>query len=152
MIRYQLRCAKDHEFEAWFRDSAAFDQQSKARKVACPDCGSVKVIKAPMAPSIGKRAVPEVQAPTPAPAASPPSNAPVPTPAQIRQYLMAMRKHVETTHEYVGPRFPDEARKIHYGESEERGIYGEATSKDAKELVDEGIDVAAVPWLPREDA
>jgi hypothetical protein len=153
MIRYQLRCAKDHEFEAWFRDSAAFDQQSKARKVACPDCGSVKVTKAPMAPSIGKRTGP---APEPQAAAAPSDAAkpttPIPTPAQIRQYLMAMRKHVETTHEYVGPRFPDEARKIHYGESQERGIYGEASPKDAKELVDEGIDVAAVPWLPREDA
>jgi hypothetical protein len=155
MIRYQLRCAKEHEFEAWFRDSAAFDQQSKARKVLCPDCGSAKVVKAPMAPSIGKRALSEPQAvetpQPPAPAASA-SSPPVPTPAQIRAYLMAMRKHVETTHEYVGPKFPDEARKIHYGESKERGIYGEATPEDAKELVDEGIDVAAVPWLPREDA
>jgi hypothetical protein len=149
MIRYQLRCAKDHEFEAWFRDSAAFDGQSKARKIACPDCGSVKVTKAPMAPSIGKRAAPA--APTPGASAPSGAPAPAPTPAQIRQYLLAMRKHVESTHEYVGPRFPEEARKIHYGESEEREIYGEATPKDAKELVEEGIDVAAVPWL-REDA
>jgi hypothetical protein len=151
MIRYQLRCAKDHEFEAWFRDSAAFDGQSKARKIACPDCGSVKVTKAPMAPSIGKRASAEPQAAPQSPSAET-LTAPVPTPAQIRQYLLAMRKHVETTHEYVGPRFSDEARKIHYGESKERGIYGEASPKDAKELVEEGIDVAAVPWLPREDA
>jgi hypothetical protein len=149
MIRYQLRCAKDHEFEAWFRDSAAFDTQSKGRKVLCPDCGSTKVIKAPMAPSIGKRS--EAQPQAPAAAAPADASAPVPTPTQIRAYLRAMQKHVETTHEYVGQRFSEEARKIHYGESKERGIYGEATPKDAKELVDEGIDVAAVPWL-REDA
>lgn len=151
MIRYQLRCAKEHEFEAWFRDSSAFDTQSGAGKVLCPECGSRKVVKAPMAPSIGKKAnsKPDV-AHAAAGAAS--GSAPVPTPAQIRTYLRAMRKHVETTHEYVGPKFAEEARKIHYGESEERGIYGEATPKDAKELAEEGVDVAAVPWLPREDA
>src|SRR5262245_51025807 len=109
MIRYQLRCSKDHEFEAWFRDSAAFDQQSKARKVLCPDCGSAKVNKAPMAPSIGKRAVAEAPAEAATPSAPAPvaTAQPVPTPAQIRAYLKAVRTHVESTHEYVGGKFPE---------------------------------------------
>ena len=131
MIVYSLSCNKGHAFEGWFRDSAAFDEQSGGGKLACPMCDSRKIAKAIMAPSVrGTKA--EVKS----------------GPAEMRkmtQFMTGLRKYVTENAEYVGPRFAEEARKIHYGETDDRHIYGEATLKEAKELVDEGVDVAPLP-------
>jgi hypothetical protein len=144
MILYDLSCRNGHVFEAWFRDGAAFEAQRKSRKIACPDCGDQRIKKAPMAPRIGTG----VREETPTKAVSPPSHAP----AEMMQALRKLRRHVESNCDYVGPRFAEEARKIHHGESDPRGIYGEATEAEAKSLSDEGIEVARIPWVPREDA
>jgi hypothetical protein len=137
MIRYQLVCKKDHAFEGWFRDSAAYDTQAKKGLLACPTCNSKHVKKAPMAPAVSKKnelAEAAVKA------------------KAMREWVSNVRKHVEKNAEYVGEKFPDEARAIHYGDAEERQIYGEATVEDAKELIEEGIPVAPLPSLPRADS
>ncbi|HZS82654.1 MAG TPA: DUF1178 family protein [Stellaceae bacterium] len=138
MIVYQLRCAAEHEFEAWFRDGAAFDAQSAAREIACPHCGDTGIEKAPMAPRLARRREAEA--------------APGPTPAQVKQAVMELRRQVEAHCEYVGARFAEEARRIHYGESKRRGIYGEANEADAKSLAEEGIEFSRIPWPARTDA
>lgn len=135
MIVYQLTCADGHEFESWFRDGATFDRQARAGKVDCPTCGSTKIAKAPMAPKPLKRGGAEARARELA--------------VEMRKAAETVRAHVEKNCEYVGPRFPEEARRIHYGESEERGIYGEASDEAATELAEEGISVARVPWPDR---
>ncbi|WP_341915176.1 DUF1178 family protein [Ferrovibrio terrae] len=139
MIKYELKCRKDHVFEAWFYDSAAYDKQAAGGKVVCPVCNSRKVTKAPMAPRIGKSksevAVAEAK-----------------QQALALKALAEIRDHVEKNADYVGDQFAEEARKIHYGEVDKRSIYGEATKEEAKELVEEGVDVAMIPWLPRGDA
>jgi len=137
MIRYQLVCKKDHAFEGWFRDSAAYDTQAKKGLLACPTCNSKQVKKAPMAPAVSKKnelAEAAVKA------------------KAMREWVSNVRKHVEKNAEYVGEKFPDEARAIHYGDAEERQIYGEATVEDAKELIEEGIPVAPLPSLPQADS
>lgn len=131
MIVYSLSCAKGHEFEGWFRDSAAFDTQSKTGKLVCPSCNSRKVTKAIMAPAVSgakKKSEPNAN-----------------QLREMRQFMTGLRKHIEQNADYVGQDFPEEARKIHYGETEHRQIYGEATLEEAKELVEEGVDVAALP-------
>ncbi len=139
MIKYELKCRKDHVFEAWFYDSATYDKQAAGGKVVCPVCNSRKVTKAPMAPRIarskGERAADEAK-----------------QAAAAMKALAAIREHVEKNADYVGDQFAEEARKIHYGETDKRNIYGEASKDEAKELVEEGIDVAVIPWLPRGDA
>jgi hypothetical protein len=137
MIRYQLVCPKDHGFEGWFRDSTAYDAQAKKGLLACPTCNSKKIKKAPMAPAISKKAELSEAA----------SKA-----KAIREWVTNIRKDVEKNAEYVGEKFPDEARAIHYGDAKERQIYGEATLDDAKELIEEGIPVAPIPSLPRTDS
>jgi hypothetical protein len=134
MILFDLRCANGHEFEGWFKDSATYDQQAAAGEISCAICGDNQVDKALMAPAVR-------------------SSGPRPDPATARlgQALRKLRDHIERTHEHVGPTFAEEARKIHYGEAEKRDIYGEATAKEAKALKDEGVPVAAIPWLPRQD-
>lgn len=144
MILFDLTCRNGHVFEAWFRDGAAFEAQRKAREVACPDCGDPRVKKAPMAPRISKGAQKETSAKAIAPQPE--------MPAEIRQALRQLRQAVESNCDYVGPRFPDEARAIHYGERDKRGIYGEASVEEAQALAEEGIEVARIPWLPRHDA
>jgi hypothetical protein len=131
VIVYNLQCKNSHAFEGWFRDSSAFDDQANRGKLLCPICGSQKVSKAPMAPAVSG---------TKSRAAAGSGEL-----RQMRQFMTGLRKYVQENAEYVGPRFPEEARKIHYGETEDRHIYGEASLKDAKELVEEGIDVAALP-------
>lgn len=135
MIHFNLRCAKDHEFEAWFQSSDAFDRQLRSRRVICPSCGDHKIVKAPMAPAVAAQ-----------------SRRPQPDAVQMRQALTELRDKVEKNCDYVGNDFPDEARKIHYGEAEARGIYGEATAAEASELVDEGVKVAPLPWIRRADS
>jgi len=157
MIKYSLVCDKGHDFESWFASSAAFDKQAKRKLVTCPLCNSAKVEKAIMAPRLSsskKRAEPvEAPAPasTPAPAASP---APVamlsPQERELRSKLKELRDHLTKNADNVGPKFPEEARKMHYGEIEHRSIYGEASPNDAKALAEEGIEFHPLPILPDE--
>ncbi len=149
MIRYQLKCPRHHEFEGWFRNSDDYDEQSKAGLLACPTCGSEDVSKAIMAPAIPKRANSKSEA---APAAGAKSIASGSDNARIdamRNDIIAAAKrardYVEKNFDYVGEEFPEEARKIHYGEVEERGIFGEATGDEVRELIDEGVDIAPLP-------
>lgn len=140
MIKYELRCRGcDHQFEGWFADSAAYDDQAEAGVIMCPLCSSADVGKAIMAPNIAIRRdsghLDKAQ-----------------MAAEVRRMLMDIRRKVEDNCDYVGTEFADEARKIHYGEADDRGIYGEATPDEAEELKDEGIDVVAIPWVPRSDA
>jgi len=160
MILFALRCTADHEFEAWFRDNAAFDRQARRGLIACPDCGSNEIRKAPMAPRLARSdkaatseppqnldAKAEILPPAPPPAAEA-----APSPAQLRRALQVLRRHIEQSCENVGGQFATEARRIHKGEAKARGIYGEATPADAKALVEDGIDIASVPWVPTNDA
>lgn len=146
MILYELRCGKDHQFEGWFRNGAAYEAQLAAAELSCPMCGDRSIDKAVMAPRIGK-------APPPAPSAPPPGPAPTKEQAaEMLKMLRALREKVEAECDYVGPAFAEEARRIHYGETEERAIYGEASEADADSLREEGVPVSRIPWLPRHDA
>jgi hypothetical protein len=161
MIRYALNCDSGHDFESWFANSAAYDKQIKRALVACPVCGSTKVEKSIMAPRLGRSdngdvtAAPETTPPQPAPAMPPaPAKAPLavmsPPERELRKKLKELREHITKNSDYVGPRFPEQARKIHYGEIEHRSIYGEASPEEAKELHDEGIEFHPLPILPDE--
>jgi hypothetical protein len=174
MIRYALNCEQGHTFESWFQNSTAYDKQAKRGLVNCPVCGATKVEKAIMAPRLARAEAVEPaeppsqlpsQTPPPAPpSAVPPSIAPPSPPAsakaavammsgaerELRQKLKELRDHVTKNASYVGTRFPEEARKIHYGETEHRSIYGEASPEEAKELHDEGIEFHPLPILPDE--
>ncbi len=131
MISYSLHCHKGHEFEGWFRDSAAFDEQSFAGQLGCPVCDSMRIEKAIMAPAVsGTKKSSKGRA------------------DEMRQFATGLRKYVQENADYVGPTFAEEARKIHYGETPDRHIYGEATHKEAQELVEEGVDVAPLPPDP----
>jgi hypothetical protein len=157
MIRYALACAKGHAFESWFPNSAAYDKQVKRGLVTCPACGDSKVEKAIMAPKLsgtrkrGKASAPVAASDTPAPN---PATAPVammsPQEHELRQKLKELREHLTQNADYVGTKFPEEARKMHYGEIDHRSIYGEASLKDAKELHEEGIEFHPLPVLPDE--
>src|ERR1700742_1893531 len=138
MILYNLNCAKGHEFEAWFASSSAFDDQEADGKLVCPMCNSKKVSKAIMSPALSSAVGKQKSAPSPDDM------------RKARQFMTGLRKYVEENAENVGEKFPEEARKIHYGETEERPIYGEASLKDVKELVEEGVDIAPLPPDPDE--
>ena len=155
MIRYTLACDKGHQFESWFADSAAYDKQAKRKLVTCPQCGSAKVEKAIMAPGIStskKRA--KANTPAPVAADTTPESSKVamisPQEQEFRSKLKEFREHLTKNSDNVGKKFPDEARKMHYGEIEHRSIYGEATPKDAKEMLEEGIEFHPLPILPEE--
>jgi hypothetical protein len=159
MIRYTLNCDKGHTFESWFANSSAYDKQAKRSLIACPVCNSTKVEKAIMAPRLGRSATAEdtvaplaAQAPAAAPAAAPPSQVAMVSPVEheLRKKLKELREHIVKNADYVGPSFPEQARKIHYGEVEHRSIYGEATAEEAKELHEEGIAFHPLPVLPDE--
>lgn len=159
MIHYQLRCEASHEFDGWFQDSEGFERLAKVGLVDCPHCGSTRVERALMAPAIAKgrreaEPAPPPTAPTPPAEGAQPSGqrmAAGPMPAQLLAMLQRMRAEVERNCDYVGAEFAEEARKMHRGESEARGIYGEATDTEAEELAEEGISVARIPWVPRSD-
>lgn len=146
MILYNLCCSADHVFEAWFKDSAAYDEQAAAGEVLCPVCGDASVAKAPMAPRIA-RGGDRGGDPAPSPRTYTNTKA-----AEMRRMLTELRRHVEENSDYVGDKFAEEARKIHYGETEERNIYGEATDDQAEELTEEGVKIGRIPWLPRTDS
>jgi hypothetical protein len=160
MIVFNLRCGGDHVFEAWFKDSATYDQQSAAGEVVCPACGDTKIEKAPMAPRLGKGVGKGKDTGGEAPASNRASESDGTTEStekaelagKLRQAMGELRAHVEKNCDYVGPSFAEEARKIHYGETEKRNIYGEASSEEAESLKDEGVEFGRIPWLPREDA
>ena len=148
MILYNLCCSADHVFEAWFRNSAAYDEQAAAGEVLCPVCGNASVAKAPMAPRIARGGAGDKEiVPDPAPQTYTNTRA-----AEMRRMLTELRRHVEENSDYVGDKFAEEARKIHYGEKEERNIYGEATEDQAEELSEEGVKIGRIPWLPRTDS
>ena len=132
MIVYNLRCRNAHEFEGWFRDSAAYDEQAQGGSLTCPVCDSRKVEKAIMAPAVSgaKKQGGAEEA------------------KQMRQFMTGLRQYVQRNADYVGPNFAEEARKIHYGEAEERAIYGEASGAEVKALLEEGVPVAPLPPDP----
>ena len=155
MIRYALRCEHDHTFESWFQNSSAYDTQVKRKLVSCPVCNSVKIEKAIMAPRIvGKKGRARAEPAAPAPAA--PEAASGSTPLvmaqerEVRAKLKELRDHIVKNADNVGERFPNEARKMHYGEIEHRPIYGEASPEEAKSLIDEGVEVSPLPVLPED--
>ncbi len=148
MIRYALRCENSHEFEAWFGSSSAFDLQESSGQVACPQCGSRKVVKGVMAPNIAtgaEKKAPRGQSPDDASSrnARPPQG-------DVAALARKVRDHVERTSDHVGERFAEEARKIHHKEAEPRGIYGSATSEEVGALKDEGIEFHPLPSLPED--
>ncbi len=136
MILFTLRCANKHEFEAWFRDGDSFEAQRVAVEISCPVCGDSSVDKAVMAPRLTKSRD------------APPSTASI---VEMRKALVEIRRQIETHCDYVGPRFAEEARRIHYGETDAHGIYGEATELESRELADEGIKFGQIPWIPPTD-
>ena len=145
MIKYSLMCEKGHEFEGWFSSSEDYDVQNKRGFVTCAICGSSEISKTLMAPQVsGTRkssdgdTVPMAQMPPPQ------------LPAEMVEQLRKIKKHVEANSENVGDKFPEEARKIHYGETEERGIYGKASLKEAADLAEEGVNVMPIPQLPED--
>ena len=151
MIRYALRCERGHEFESWFQSSSAYDSQRKRGLVMCPTCDSAKVEKAIMAPRIaGKRKSKNAEAPVAAPASETVPNQLVMSPQEreLVTKLRELRDHVVNNADNVGTKFPEEARKMHYGETKSRAIYGEASHDEAQALADEGVEVAPLPVLP----
>jgi hypothetical protein len=158
MIRYALCCANGHDFESWFRDSASYDLQERRGLVACPVCQSASVAKQIMAPAVARTDRERPAAPPEPDQAAPETPAgPGPAVPQVarseremafRALLRAVREHVTATAEHVGPRFADEARRMHEGLTEFRAIYGEATEDEARALADEGIEAFPLPILP----
>ena len=136
MILFTLRCARGHEFDAWFRDGDGFEVQQKAGGIACPECSDTSVEKAVMAPRLGRSR----------------ETSPAISPAQFRAALVEMRRQIETNCDYVGNRFAEEARRIHYGEIDAHSIYGEASEVESSELADEGISFGRIPWIPTTDS
>jgi hypothetical protein len=152
MIRYALNCHRGHVFESWFANSAAYDKQAKRALIACPVCDSTKVEKAIMAPRLGRTEAEPATTPSPPQPAPQPAPLPVMSPPEreLRQKLKELREHITKNADYVGQRFPEQARKIHYGEIEHRSIYGEASPDEAKELHEEGIEFHPLPPVPDE--
>lgn len=168
MIRYSLSCKNRHTFESWFQDSAAFDRQVKRKLVACPHCGDTRIEKTIMAPQVSdskratrrkavEKALDKSVATTgdtaPAAAESKSSEAMTivsPQERELRAKLKELREHIAKNSDHVGARFPEEARKMHYGETEHRSIHGEASLEEARELAEEGIEFYPVPVLPDE--
>ena len=156
MIRYALRCERDHTFESWFQSSAAYETQVKRKLVECPACGSTRVEKAIMAPRIvkstvgkkGRAAAPGPAAPETAAPAGTQSLMMAPQERELRAKLKELRDHIVKNADDVGEQFPSEARKMHYGDIEHRPIFGEASAQEARELIEEGIEVAPLPVLP----
>jgi hypothetical protein len=152
MIRYNLRCDAGHAFESWFQNSSAYESQEKRKLVGCPACGSTSVERAIMAPQIVSKKKDRAE-PAPAAAATE-AAAPASTPLmmaqerELRTKLKELRDHIVKNADNVGERFPNEARKMHYGELEHRPIYGEASPEEARSLIDEGVEVSPLPVLP----
>jgi hypothetical protein len=155
MIVYDLTCAVGHRFESWFRNAAAFDEQCEGAAVACPYCGNREIGKAPMAPRVSRGISGPASSESTAGekpsevGGAEPAAGPAGPPAALLEMLRQLRRHVESNCDYVGPAFPEHARRIFYGETTPRGIYGEASAEEAEALKDEGIETQQIPWLPR---
>jgi hypothetical protein len=135
MISFNLVCSKGHEFGGWFANSAGFEKQAKKKQIACPTCGDTAVSKAVMAPKVAaKSAVKQARAEKV---------------AKMREMLTELRDHVEHNFDDVGDDFPEEARRIYYGETDARDIYGNATDEEAEEMLEEGLPVGRLPWIKR---
>jgi len=150
MIRYALRCEKEHEFEAWFRSAADYDRALAAGETACPVCGPARVEKMPMAPAVARSDSKPAEKPAEKAEKVRLVAAPDPKQQALLQAMRELRRQVTEHADYVGDRFAEEARKIHYAETEPRGIYGEATTEEAKKLVEEGIEFQPLPTFPEE--
>ena len=156
MIRYNLRCERGHAFESWFQSSTAYESQEKRKLVSCPACGSIKVERAILAPQIvskkgrDRAAAPVETADVPAMPSSSPESMPLmmAQERELRAKLRELREHIVKNADNVGERFPNEARKMHYGDIEHRPIYGEASPEEARSLIDEGVEVSPLPVLP----
>lgn len=161
MILYRLRCSKGHQFDSWFKDSKSYERQEKKSLIGCAVCGDAKVARALMAPRLGTKGN-RKKTGVPAVAEAPPAPSPVQqqaeqkmaalakhVPRELREALLKVRAEVEKNCEHVGDKFAEEARKIHYGESDKRGIYGETTDEEAEALAEEGIEFGRLPWIPR---
>ena len=165
MILYDLKCRKDHVFETWFRDSAAYEEQAAAGAIACPVCGSKKIEKAVMAPRLATRGRARDDArggpegrPEGGPEGGPGGKMAMRAvkgtadAAELMGQLRELRRKVEENCDYVGGEFAEEARKIHYSERDPRNIYGETSDRQAKELHEEGVTFNRIPWAPRHDS
>ncbi|GKQ55296.1 DUF1178 family protein [Bradyrhizobium sp. Ce-3] len=154
MIRYTLRCEQGHQFESWFQSSSAYESQERRHLIDCPVCGSDKVERAIMAPQvIGKQGREPAQPAPAAPAEAAPGESTSLMMAQereLRSKLKELRDHIVKNADNVGERFPNEARKMHYGDIEHRPIYGEASPEEARALIDEGVEVSPLPTLPED--
>ena len=157
MIRYNLRCERGHTFESWFQSSSAYEVQEKRKLVNCPACGSAKVERAIMAPQIGSKkgrdnAAPAPAVPTDVAATEVATQGSTPLlmaqERELRAKIKELRDHIVKNADNVGERFPNEARKMHYGDIEHRPIYGEASPDEARALIDEGVEVSPLPVLP----
>jgi hypothetical protein len=162
MIHYQLRCAADHEFDGWFKDSATFEKQAARGLLSCPFCGDTRIERALMTPALaktrekGRAPLPAALPPAPParPSGAPPAARAVSGPAlpdAVRAMLQRLRAEIEKNCDYVGADFPEEARRIHRGESPHHAIYGEASEEEVEALREEGIEVSRIPWLPPSD-
>jgi hypothetical protein len=159
MILYRLRCSTGHEFESWFKDSKTYERQEKKSLIGCAVCGDSRITRAIMSPRIGKKGnTVEAEPPPPAPAEPAAGQQQAQQqmaalarhmPKELREALIRVRAEVEKNCEHVGDRFAEEARKIHYGESDRRGIYGETSDEEAEALAEEGIEFGRLPWVPR---
>lgn len=158
MILFNLKCAKEHVFEGWFRNGDAYEDQAEARAISCPVCGSRKVEKAVMAPRIGKSGGKSGETERAPDGGEPRSGTDLTTmpdaekAVQLRRALEELRSKVEAQSDFVGDRFAEEARRIHYGEVEARSIHGRTSDDEAEALREEGVPFARVPWLPRQDS
>ncbi len=157
MIRYSLKCPEQHQFDSWFQSTAAFDTVSKAGHLACPICGSAQIDKALMAPAVrpAREAAPALGPPGLSSSALPPSATRPQTPdlttptTDLEKAMAAMRREVETNSDYVGLNFAAEARAMHDGDAPQRPIYGEARPEDARRLIEDGVPVAPLPFMPQ---
>lgn len=141
MIVFDLACGEGHRFEAWFRSNDSFEAQAAAGEIACPLCHGRKIAKAPMAPRVAKSAATTVER----------TGADIARNARTVRAIAKLRRMIESTCEDVGPRFAEEARRIHYGEGDRRGIYGEASAEEVGALRDDGIPCQPMPWWQRRD-
>ena len=145
MVRYSLRCADGHAFESWFASAAAYDDLAGRGLLSCADCGGARIEKALMAPAVATAGLPPGPPPGPPVARTPPRD-------KREAALAELRRKVEAESTYVGPRFAAEARAIHEGAAPERSIYGEASGAEARALMEDGIPVAPLPFLPTRKA
>ena len=151
MIRYSLKCAAGHDFESWFANAPAFDALKASGALACPICGDSTVEKALMAPSVrsARKAEAQREAAAQLPSPSAEKTGPLSAPAHpMEQAIAELKRQIEKNSEYVGMNFAAEARKMHEGDAPERAIHGEAKPEEARQLIEDGVPVMPLPFLP----